>query len=536
MRRDREAVAFRDLRASGTSARTFLNLRKTQPVRRVPLLSGSRIVHVPLGDDDVLLQPPAPPARVVDVRAAVRDALRFPLDEQPFTELRLPTAARVTIVVEPPALPLPGAQTDSRREALATVLDELTASGVRDERQTILVSGGLSRKLGRRDLERLLPPPEARAFRGRVVVHDAADPVLTPIALDDGTEARIAPGLLDADLVIVVSSAETVADGGPAALLSACDANTVRRGAAADSLVQAAGEPAWELALAVEDAVRQRVPVLGVSLTLDHPRLTGRFRAYPHTAASLEHVSTSPLRRLYSLLPAALRRDVLRDQHRALAATAVFAGSPSVAHAEALVRTVELRGINVDEPLDALVIGVPWIGPDMPREPLNPVTSAAVVLGHALRLWRDAFPIREGGTLVLVHSLTRSFAHGRRDPYHRVFDALTIGDPDAVRMSELLAAGDESAVDDYRAGRTCHPLMPYADWAGCAPALARLGRVVVAGSRDAVAARALGFVPSHSITSALEVAHGLAGGRARVGVLLAPPYAPLLAGGQPSPR
>jgi hypothetical protein len=60
--------------------------------------------------------------------------------------------------------------------------------------------------------------------------------------------------------------------------------------------------------------------------------------------------------------------------------------------------------------------------------------------------------------------------------------------------------------------------------------LARLGHVIVAGSRDAVAARALGFVPSHSIASALEVAHGLAGGSARVGVLLAPPYAPLLVG------
>ena len=499
-------------------------------VRRVPLLSGSRVVHVPLGDDGVLLQPPPPPARVVDVRAAVRDALRFPLDEPPFTALRLPATARVTIVVEPPALPLPGAQADSRREALATVLDELTANGVRDERQTILVSGGLSRKLGQRDLERLLPPPEARAFRGRVVVHDAADPGLVPVHLGDGTEARLAPSLVDADFVVVVTAAETVADGGPAALLSACDAETVRRGATADSLVQAAGEPAWDLALAIEDAVRARVPVLGVSLTLDHPRLTGRFRGYPHTSASLEHVSTSPLRRLYSLLPAALRRDVLRDQHRALATTAVFAGRPSVAHAESLVRTVELRGIHVGEPLDALVIGVPWIGAHLPREPLNPVTSAAVVLGHALRLWRDAFPIRDGGTLVLVHSLTRTFAHGRHDPYHRLFDALTIGDPDAVRMSELLAAADESTLATYRAGRTCHPLQPYADWAGCAPALARIGRVVVAGSRDAVAARALGFVPSHSIASALEVAHGLAGGQARVGVLLAPPYAPLLVG------
>jgi Lactate racemase N-terminal domain len=499
-------------------------------VRRVPLLSGSRVVHVPLGDDGVLLQPPPPPARVVDVRAAVRDALRFPLDEPPFTELRLPATARVTIVVEPPALPLPGAQADSRREALATVLDELTANGVRDERQTILVSGGLSRKLGQRDLERLLPPPEARAFRGRVVVHDAADHGLVPVHLGDGTEARLAPSLVDADFVVVVTAAETVADGGPAALLSACDAETVRRGATADSLVQAAGEPAWDLALAIEDAVRARVPVLGVSLTLDHPRLTGRFRGYPHTSASLEHVSTSPLRRLYSLLPAALRRDVLRDQHRALATTAVFAGRPSVAHAESLVRTVELRGIHVGEPLDALVIGVPWIGAHLPREPLNPVTSAAVVLGHALRLWRDAFPIRDGGTLVLVHSLTRTFAHGRHDPYHRLFDALTIGDPDAVRMSELLAAADEGTLATYRAGRTCHPLQPYADWAGCAPALARIGRVVVAGSRDAVAARALGFVPSHSIASALEVAHGLAGGQARVGVLLAPPYAPLLVG------
>jgi Lactate racemase N-terminal domain len=499
-------------------------------VRRVPLLSGSRIVHVPFGDDDVLLQPPGPPARVVDVRAAVRDALRFPLDGPPFEELTL-RGGRVTVVVEPPALPLPGAQSDPRREALATVLDELAARGVPDERQTILVAGGLTRKLGQHDLERLLPPPEARAFRGRVVVHDVADTELVPVTLEGGADARLAGALVDADLVVVVSSAETVADGGPAALLAACDAETIRRGAAADSLVQAAGEPAWELALAVEDVVRVHVPLFGVSLSLDHPRLTGRFRDYPHTRASLTHVSTSPLRRLYSLLPGALRRDVLREQNRALVATAAFAGTPSIAHAEALVRTVELRGVHLDEPLDALVIGVPWIGPHMPREPLNPLTSASIVLGHALRLWRDAFPVREGGTLVLVHSLTRSFAHGRHDPYRRLFDVLTTGDPDAVRMSEIIAAADESAVGDYRSGRACHPLLPHADWAGCGHALARLGRVVVAGSRDATAARALGFVPSHSIASALEMAHGLAGGRARVGVLLAPPYAPLLVGG-----
>ena len=94
----------------------------------------------------------------------------------------------------------------------------------------------------------------------------------------------------------------------------------------------------------------------------------------------------------------------------------------------------------------------------------------------------------------------------------------------------MAAATDEKALAAYRAGRACHPVLPYADWAGCAPAFERLGRVVVAGCRDALAARTLGFVPSHGIGSALDMAHGVADGRARVGILLAPPYAPLLVG------
>ena len=57
-----------------------------------------------------------------------------------------------------------------------------------------------------------------------------------------------------------------------------------------------------------------------------------------------------------------------------------------------------------------------------------------------------------------------------------------------------------------------------------------LGEVVVAGCRDAQAARVLGFVPTRGVGSALEMAHGLSGGRARVGILLAPPYAPLIVG------
>ncbi|MGZ4401050.1 MAG: hypothetical protein ACXVYM_09285, partial [Gaiellaceae bacterium] len=61
-------------------------------------------------------------------------------------------------------------------------------------------------------------------------------------------------------------------------------------------------------------------------------------------------------------------------------------------------------------------------------------------------------------------------------------------------------------------------------WAACQPAIERSGAVVVAACRDAAAARQLGFIPSHGIGSALELAAGRAGREPRVGFVLGPPY------------
>jgi hypothetical protein len=495
-------------------------------MRRVPLLSGSRVVVVPVDDEDVVIRPPPPPARIADTDAAVRDALRFPLSGPPLESIA-PRGGRATILVEPPAMPLPGAQRDPRQEALAATMRALELCGVRNERQTILVAGGLGRRFGQRELERLLPPVQARAFRGSVLVHDAADDGLIPIS---GTSS-IHPALVETDLVVVVSAAETVLHGGPGALVACCDAPTVRSATAGKSLLEATRSPGWSLALRIETTLEQKVALIGVSLVLDLPRFVGAFSGYPHDVFTGDRVAHSPLRPLFSHLPTFLRRDVLARRGRRLSATAAFAGRPSVAHAEALVRGVELRGARIDEPLDTLVVGAPWVGPHAPREPANPVTAAAVAFGLALRLHRGDLPVRPDGTVILCHPLKRAFPHNSQAPYASMFSALR----GALDSADLISAENAAAVDAkalaaYRAGKTCHPLLPYADWAGCAPVLSQLGRVVVAGCRDAIAARALGFVPSHSITSALEMAHGVAGGRARVGIVLSPPYAPLLVG------
>jgi hypothetical protein len=496
---------------------------------RIPLLIGSRLAVVNAPDDAVVLAPPPPGEAVADVAAAVRDALRFPLAGEPAETLVEP-GGRATLVVEHPSLPLFGATVDARHEALAAASDELERLGVPGERQTLLVAGGLERRARQRDVERLVTPDFARRFRGKVETHDAEDPALVEIGDSGGVPLRVNPKLVETDVVLVVSAAETVLHGGPAALLAAGGAEAIRA-SGADSLLEVSAAPGWEIGTAFEAALSRHVPLLGVSLALNHPRLRGALRGFPYEPEAVARVSRSPLRGLFRLLPAAARRRVLHTLPFELTASAAYAGPPSVAHAEALLRALEARSVTLDAPLDALCIGVPGTTPHLPRERPNPLLAAYLGLGLALRLWRGAFPLVDGGTAILLNRFHRRFAHGTQQPYRAFFRSVRAGlDAERLAEAERLAARDEHALAAYRSGRSCHPLLPYADWDGCTPAISRLGAVMVAGCRDSAAARQLGFVPTAGLGAALDMARGRAGGEARIGFLLSPPLFPISVG------
>jgi hypothetical protein len=501
-------------------------------VQRVPLLVGTRLAVVDVPDEAVVLRPPPPGDQVADVRAAVRDALRFPLAGEPLEALVTP-GGRATIVVEPPALPLPAVLNDPRQDALAAASAELERVGVPTERQTLLIATGLTRRPQQRDLETLgaVSPTFARRFHGRVAIHDVEDPELVELEPFDSTPLSVHRALVDTDLVLTVSAAETVLDGGSALLLG-CGGPQALRAATAYSLLETGASQGWRLGVELERRLSGRVPVIGASLMLDQPRVFGAARGYPYDPAASERIARSPFRTAFSLLPGFVRNRMIHSIRRELSAAAAFAGPPSVAHAEALLRAVEARSAMLDQRLDAIVIGIPRTTPHLPRERPNPLLAAYLALGLALRLWREAFPLVEGGTAILLHRFHRHFAHPTQQPYRTIFHALRTGprEPEELVGAEREAVADERAIAAYRAGRTCHPLLPFADWAGCAPALGRLGSVIVAGCRDAVAARQLGFVPARGLPTALEMAHGRAGGEARVGYLLSPPYFPLRVG------
>lgn len=479
-------------------------------------------------DDAVVLRPPPPTGRVADVGAAVRDALRFPLDGEPLEALAR-NARRATILVEPPALPIPGVPADPRQLAVGAVVDELERLGIPSGYQTIVATAGLAKKPSQREVAALVAPELARRFHGHVVVHDVEDPALVEVDGDGGL--RLNPALVETDLVVVVGAAETVLHGGPAELLAASSAATLRA-ATASSLLETRGSEGWRLALELERALARRVPVLGVSLVLNQPVATGALRGYPYDSAALQRIARSPLRFGFSALPGALRRRVLHALPVDLSVAAAFAGPPSVAHAEALLRAVELRRAELAAPLDALVIGIPATTPFLPRERPNPLLAAYLALGLALRLWRDAFPVVDGGAAILVNDFARRFAHPTQQPYRAFFHAARVArDPEVLAEAERAAATDARALESYRAGLSVHPLLPFRDWDACLPALERLGSVFVAGASDATAVRQLGFVPTHGVGAALDLARGLTGGGARIGFLLSPPYYPVRVGG-----
>jgi hypothetical protein len=490
-------------------------------VTRIPLLADARIMVVEPGADGVVLRPPPEREALGDVAQAVRDALAFPLAGEPLERL-VTRGGSATIVIEQPSLPVGATPLGPRHLAVAAAADELERLGV--DRVSIVVAGALLRRASPRDIGLLFPPEFRRRFRGRIIVHDVEGADLADLGETGPIPLRVNPALVETDLVVTVTAAETVVHGGPAALLAAAGREPLRA-AGAQSLLETSGSQGWSLALELERRLQQRVPVIGVSLALNLPRLSGPFAGYPQDEEAVDRIARSRTRRLFGVAPAYVRRRMLERVPRELTAAAAYAGPPSVAHAEALLRGTVFKACQLEEPLDAIVVGIPPTTPWLPRERPNPVTAAYLGLGLALRLWRNAPPVRDGGTAILVHPLPRRFPRPTQDPYRAVLYAAAAREADAMRTAEQDALRDPAAIDDYRAGRTCHPLQPFVEWSACDAVAHRLGAVLVAGCRDAQAARQLGLVPVHALGAALEMARGR--GARSVGYVVSPPFFPL---------
>ena len=136
--------------------------------------------------------------------------------------------------------------------------------------------------------------------------------------------------------------------GGPATLLGAAGADALRA-AGAYSLLETTASQGWHLAVALERALAAaRAAARRLARAQPSARSRARCAAIRTTRPRSSGSRGSPLRLVYGALPELLRRDVLRSLRTELTVAAAFGGPPSVAHAEALLRAVELRRAELD--------------------------------------------------------------------------------------------------------------------------------------------------------------------------------------------
>ncbi len=475
-----------------------------------------------------MLRPPPPRESLEDVGAAVREALRVPA--------RRPAARRSSCArrhgdgrdraadAADPGGRTPGRGTRRSRPS------PTSSTGSASTQVTILVAGGLLRRPSPREIGLLVPPEFRRRFRGRVIVHDAEAEDLVELGAATATSPlRVNPALVETDLVVTVTAAETVLHGGPAALLAACGREALRA-AGALSLLETSASQGWELARRARAAARGAGAGHRRLARAQPAALAGPFAGYPYDEEAIERMLG--LARAPALpararpRPAAdpraraaradrrgrVRRHAVGRAHRGAAA----GDGPQGRRARRAARRDRDR-----HPADDAVPAARAAEPGHRRVPRARPRAAPLAQRAADRRRRHGDP--RPPTSRGASRARRRRRTARSSPTRgRHATATRCARPSGRR------GRDTAGLADYRAGRACHPLQPFVDWSACDAVTHRLGAVLVAGCRDAHAARQLGFVPVHSLGAALEMARGR--GARRIGYLLSPPYFPLVVG------
>ena len=288
-----------------------------------------------------------------------------------------------------------------------------------------------------------------------------------------------------------MTAAETVLHGGAGCAPRRLGVH-VLRGAGAYSLLETAASRGWQVALALERGA-------------DGSGAGDRHVARPQPAPPHGPLPRLPLRRRRHGHSRPLAAATARAPARRAAARGSCRASAREVTAHGRVRRAALSGARGGAP--------PWDRPPRcarAREPLDATrgracpgsTTISRASGSIRSPWPPSrsvsrsgsgatpFPMRDGGTAIVLHRLSRHFAHATQDPYRALFHELREGrNPLELRAAERAAAADAARSRPTASGRAPHPLLPYVDWESCRPALDRLGSVVVAGCRDHAAGR-----------------------------------------------
>ena len=450
----------------------------------LPYGNGTLAVTLPAGTRRVSVEPAGALPPLDDLDAAVRQALAVPLGLPRIRDLVKPDA-RVTIAFDDHTT---GSFGPIRPVAIRAVLDELHAAGVSRSQVRLVCANALHRMCRPAELERLLDPALVSEFGARLSCHDAEDP--EQIA-DLGTTAEhgypvdVSRFVTDADLTVYVNT--NYIRGFTGGWKSVC-----------------VGLSTWR-------SIRVTHDPDGMSMSLQRNRMHAVLDEMGH------HLEARLGRRIFKI------DTLLADPFRA---ARVFAGGVDETRRAALEiegQRFPSRRAAAPEPVDILVYGVPDSSPYAIWASLNPIlTLISMGLGY-LGGMIDAAGT-PGCTVVMAAAVRETWDRVHHPSYPDVWERVLPQTRDPYEINarfEHEFARHAAHIDAYRHRFAFHPIHGILATHPL-KRLRKVGRVIVAGARDAHVPRHLGWEVAANVEEAVARARAIHGPGATIGVVEQP--------------
>jgi hypothetical protein len=481
------------------------------PPLRERLLYGSRFVDVDLPAGTLVVPAPPPLPALPDVAAATRAALESPLGMRPLSEL-VGAGSKVLVAFDDPAV-FTGMRPDPRSEVVPAVLASLAEAGVNLRDVTLICANALHRKWTRRELGGLLGPQFELAWPlHRLINHDACAPdELVDLGESPrGLEVEVSRRVLESDLTLYVSIPITPMNGGW---------KSVAVGLSGFRSIRHHHRPFPSSGQSIMDPHRSAFHKILRELGRI---IDAEVKRRGHHLMQLEVVLSSGT---HGAVAAAAGAGGDGPPGIGRAVAGIFAGDTEAVHARALELLERQQVVDVAEPVDVLVIGLPDTDPYSQHARINPILLTNLGCSYTFGLYQRRPLLREGGVLVLVTPMHHDFDDIHHPSYREFYTSVLARTLDPFEAWDTFVddfAHRPDYVHRYRHAYGFHGSHPFFMWNSTGFVRRHARAILVAGAVDEAVPRHLGFDPVASVDSALVRARellGSAAGALRVGVL-----------------
>lgn len=497
-----------------------------------------RIARFPENTRFFYANAPLPPAE--DPRGLISHALDHPMGANPL-EQQLTPKSRVTIAFDDLCLPIPLMFNDPRKLIIGAVLDRLFKIGISKDRIRLICANGLHRKWTRQELAIVLGKKIMGVMgKDRIFCHDATVPSrLIHLGADPaGREIEINRAVDESDITIYVNVNFTSMNGGWKSILVGLGSwrsirhhHSPREWNGVDSIMDPGRSPMHQALTEMGQRVKAKYNIFQIESMINNrvwPSLLAPMLTPLGTVprSSLNKIASKALFGAAALSPQFMKRFVRNRLRAGYQLVDVFAGDVDLVHPLTLDRVRTQQNIQVREPVDILIFGVPNLSPYSMLSVFNPILLRSLVLGYMRGMYQGRPLVRENGVIIACNPGFLKFHPGHHPAYIDFWnkDLAQHRDPeDCWRSLADPYAENPFYLDKYRHGFAYHGTHGLINWMWSGMALRQLKAVVLAGAREPDTARKIGFTPAPDLDAAVGMAKDLTGRDASIGYQMIPP-------------